>query len=309
MSRAQRLFFAFWFLIPLSALGQNLHLATDESPFFRDQYLQRVVIDGEPVDENSPAVASIVQVIVRGDEQTLRCTGVIVSSHFIMTSGHCLDISNSGVQIRFTHSEEDIISDVLDYRSVYKGPPTTGADAFVNGYLPYDRQRAFNFYDSIENRRRWVNFPEHSSQMMDLALIKVNRIPSGSRPLRFYQGDLSFRQEVVVVGYGINSRREEEVDSEAYFSYQRLIGFVQQESDNILGWQTYSPLYQTICYGDSGGPLLIRNQETQEWEILGILTATSNGCANSGFSTYPLSDELEFLTKEWVEQMNSTQEL
>lgn len=299
--------FGFLLLVSVSS-AQVIQIPEKTSPFLH-QRLHQIVIDGEPVNEASPGAHSIVQVIVRGAQNSSSCTGVVVSPRYIMTSGHCFNGEDPQVQIRFTHLQEEIILDALDYRFTNHAPSPRSGDLFVNGFLVYDRQKAFNFYETMGRQRTWSNFPEYSEVMIDLALVKINQLPSGAKPLRFYQGELSFRQDVVVIGYGINSRIEEEVDRKAYFAHQKLIGYVQNNPGNILGWQTYSTHFQTMCFGDSGGPLLIMNSETEEWEILGIQTAVINNCANSAFSTYPLSDHLEELTKRWVEEMNSSEEL
>lgn len=258
--------------------------------------LRNVVLDGHPVDEGSQIYRSTVRLNRYGANGEPRggCTGVIVSRDLIMTSGHCLDEDSMSVIVQYGIGGGRgfaVEQRALGYRSIH--PPISADKSgtkWKDGYLTFDQKSQQDFLENARTRQGWLNFapsePDTAIYFRDLALVKVSGIPAGFVPARFYTnlGDLRFKGEVLIAGYGLNSRWANKNDNGLRFAKQILIGHYTPDRRS-MALQYYSPGTQRTCYGDSGGAVFIRSEG--ELKILAIHRSGYNNCANSSWGVVP----------------------
>jgi hypothetical protein len=282
-------------LLPLMVVGSTAH-----AEFFADGF-KKVILDGNEAEENDPRApfTVFIEILDKNKIPMESCTGVIIEKDVIMTAGHCFDRPHTTARVYFGYkSKFDFISsrDSLDVktwrRQEYSGPGSGAADVVdqKDFDLKYTQKDQDNFYAKANSRTEWLNFfgsdIMNESSFYDLALIKIKSIPAGFRAIDLYRGTPAFKTPVYAAGYGRNSRINKENVKKLRWTELLLIGYYSMGEDyGISGYQAYSPLMKNICFGDSGGPIVI--QQGNELKLIGITARVYNNCANSAIMTSP----------------------
>ena len=252
-------------------------------------------LNGTPASADGETVQSVVSLEVESTDGSgsWGCTGFIVSKDLIMTSGHCLTGKLKPIKIKFgvggyrgfTHT---LYSSTYEY--VYANEfaaSGSGSSSWVNGYLAYSKKAREEFERELAQRKKWAYYNQENFNMVDFGLIKISQIPAGYGPAEFLQGQVRFRQTAVNVGYGINSRNQSENDGRLRWGLMQFTGFEVDEKYHITGFQLFSKddNDQSICMGDSGGPLFVRVDG--KLKVVGINTVVINKCAGAAWITNP----------------------
>lgn len=252
-----------------------------------------VVLGGVPVTNEGQTWKFTVRLIIEelDGKSISTCTGFLISKDLIMTSGHCLRRDNIQVRVLFgrggpagfTHK---IVS--REFRSTHMGTVSNQPSRWKDGFMPFNQKYHDDYMQTLASRQ---SFDEASNQQInlfvDLALIKINAVPEGYGPVRFYSGPMpEFRNRVIGVGYGTNSRFKEKQDDVLRWAPMELVGR-NMIKNKVYGWESYGRYGSSPgpCSGDSGSPLLIYN--SGEYQVLGVHTFGFNNCSAGRWSLNP----------------------
>jgi hypothetical protein len=314
-ARADIFWLLFILLTVLPAQGRSLEISNlPKEPMLGDrstveallpsQFHSRTVIGGVLAQPGNSFAPYIVEIDTLNGEGKVdgQCTGVIIDPKVILTAGHCLPEKGLGARVRFgLGGSRGYIKSVTSrlYVSSYEEWPTgtveqqeeeQGNELWVNGNLRYDRQDKIEFWRRAHARWEYVNFAgfeEYSERkFFDLALIKIDGIPDGFSPIRFYTGSVPFRTLVVVAGYGVDNRKRSKVRKSLKWSPQVVIGHATPPNKSTHAFQVYSPSGASMCMGDSGGPAFIL--ANGKVELLGLNILVDNICITSAWVNSPL---------------------
>ena len=260
------------------------------------QYLLPAVLDGSEATANDGLKKFTVFLEIMNSEGTKvlsNCTGIILDADIILSAGHCLKEDtlkirvNYGLGGRYGYTHKIM---AFGYRSYYPVRPTDGKSHFSSGYLTFDEQNRARYESEMANRKAFVNFADTNviakEEFRDIAVIRVPRIPKGYQKVARFSGDLSFRKKVIMAGYGTNSRQDDKNVRQLRWSEGEIVGHYTLNKEYTMGYQIYSPTRQQACFGDSGGPLFVQN-ENGDLQLLAVNSFVFNSCANSNWYMNP----------------------
>ena len=260
------------------------------------EYLYPAVLDGSESTANDGLKKFTVFLEIMNSEGTKaisHCTGIILDEDIILSAGHCLKDDTLKVRVNyglggrygFTHKVM-----ALGYRSYYPVRPTDGKSHFNSGYLAFDEQNRARYESEVVNRKAFFNFANQNiiakEEFRDIAVIRVPKIPKGYQKVTRFSGDLSFRQKVIMAGYGTNSRQDDKNVRQLRWSEGELVGHYTFNNEYTMGYQIYSPTRQQACFGDSGGPLFVQSQKGV-FQLLAVNSFVFNNCANANWYMNP----------------------
>ncbi|UYL09591.1 trypsin-like serine protease [Bdellovibrio sp. SKB1291214] len=259
-----------WVLLPLMLLAACSNKNTGPSPVAQGES----IINGKTADKDSDIVkATVALVMVDADRTRSFCTGTLVSKDIIITAAHCVEPIMSGYQMQvsfggetFTSKNEGELREIdrfYTYEMVY---PSAGHPEAV----------------------RTIN------DLKDIAVIKLlTTAPKWAIPATILgsEASLAVGQEVTVAGFG---RMKEDQAAMATELQQTQLKIQNIESKRIELDQTQGT---GACWGDSGGPALIRTE--QELIVIGVLSGATYGNQNchSGTVYTSLAGYKDFIQK------------
>ncbi len=223
------------------------------------------------------------------------CTGVIIAKDIVLSAGHCFKRSTAAVRVKFGLGGKAGFTDtIVSKKFLWSQPdaylePGTGPGLWADGKLTQDEASQARFESSIGSRAALQNFAGSTTvdyiKLLDLAVIRIDRLPAGYGPVKFYSGDVSYGMNVIGIGYGTNSRVSSELDNRLRWSNLSLIGHYTRDGEMTTAWEVYSKQRQLTCFGDSGGPLFVKTAEG--YQLLGTLLFVFNKCAESAWYLSP----------------------
>jgi hypothetical protein len=235
-----------------------------------------------------------------------RCSGVIIAPKLILTAGHCLKYRGLIIDVHFGLGGSNGFKEVIQSKTYVSSKIAAGeannsetaVDPFTDGFLAYNEAAYAAFVASAEARTKLENLSGEAfaseDEFRDLAVIKIDHLPKGYRPVRFfYPRDLKFGQPLISAGFGLSSRTQSKITIELKSIPQKLIGHATDSGNTTHALQIFSK-DGGICMGDSGGPTFI--EDNGELKLVGINDSVFNNCANSKWISLPLHYG-EFLLK------------
>lgn len=285
-----------------SASWANFDLGDEqfpENPFLALQH--DVVLNGTKVSSQS-ALASFTVLLEITDLKTKAtsfCTGIIIAQDMILTAGHCFKDYNKKVKVLFGSGGTTGFSHSVtsrQYLYVYNKVSKATYNPWRKDYLSYDKISKKNFDSEVASRTSFKNQNPGFNNFNDYALVKIPKIPAGYAPIPYYKGSApKLRQSVYVLGYGTNSRYQDQQNDQLNFAKMQVIDQSVTQG-RVIGWQIYDNKDNAaVCFGDSGGPLVVYTKAG--YQLLGVNVFVYNACANSGWSVNP-----RFFQKQ-IEQM------
>ena len=200
---------------------------------------------------------------------SFNCTGVLVAPRTILTAAHCLKKAK-GFTITFANN---------------------------------------NLRQTIITSKDFMIHPDYSgtskglSSRYDAALIFIDRDARGFIPLEASAESPEIGDEVEMVGYGYlgrnkktgkfipNKRRELDGLKAKILRKETEKGLLIYQNDKGL----------SSCAGDSGGPMVEKNEETGDFELVGITRGPVIGDKDSEYCTYRGEyTDYQFI-RDWVE--------
>ncbi len=180
------------------------------------------------------------------------CSAIVLSPQVVLTAAHCV---------------ENVLPENINL--------IEGVSPWLS---PLNPERWHQSTDILIHPKFKKNSPDY-----DLALLKLNRPLSGGSVVTIYDQDPN-QLFIALAGYGfrINSIRSGADDSsqsndvlknnsgELFYITQLL----QNYSVNNLTFFFEKSSAETVCIGDSGGPALIYNEQTQNFAALGLLSGS-----------------------------------
>lgn len=260
------------------------------------------VLNGTPVAENGQSDNFTVRLkIKKKDGSGSSCTGVIVGDDLVLTAGHCIDKSELKITIQFGRGGKNGFThevNAVRYTYLNNRPPSNGASRWSDGEMKFNEELQREFLATVQGLRSWRNGgPANNPKKIlfdDIGLVKIGRIPRGYSPVRVYGDRLQFKQELIVAGFGTNSRIQSENDDVLRFGRLEVIGHYSSPGEDTRGYEYFSPAGNNACAGDSGAPVLAKNA-FGELELVGLHIFSINSCANSGYSL-----KIDFY-RNWIE--------
>lgn len=290
------------------ALSENISGFADTTPGIESNHLYPVILDGRLAQSSDSFARYTVQVQAYSvDRSRLKnCTGVIIAEDMILTAGHCFESNGQNVTVRFGLAGENKFEwtfkstmysalfknqfffgplaasrepKVNEETQVNKPPSTTIVEGKLN--INYNEQKLF--YKKIENRQSLLNYAnikrdsDIDLNLTDYAVVRISKLPPGYQPIPFYQGTYEFGQDLYYVGYGRNHIENNKNQLALRWSKAHLIGHYTRSNDITKGFQVYSKEKKTMCFGDSGGPLIVKADGIDY--LVGINNFVFNRCA------------------------------
>jgi secreted trypsin-like serine protease len=185
------------------------------------------------------------------------CGASLIASRWVLTAAHCVvDESNSSLDVIINYAQLD---------------ESTGERLTVKHIIIHP------LYDNLTLDN-------------DLALLELNT-PSAQQPITFlssYSSQDSARKPVIALGWGTLSDTKNIYPTDLHQLDLSIVDNAEcsknlpDVTENMLCANTISAKGDT-CRGDSGGPLIVFDEESQSWRQAGI-TSWGIGCAISEFS-------------------------
>jgi hypothetical protein len=199
---------------------------------------------GTPVEDGRyPAVGMVV--VQTGDNRTSLGTGTLISRNVVLTAAHVIqDATTPGHIVFRTNVGADKVfsSRVLVYRT-HPGYISLGGDSVIT-----DDERGFMDTDTIE------------ASASDVALLLLDKPAPAEIPVYpLIEKNPQKGAEVTAIGFGWDEGKRSG-------NPRKLQGTLQflKEQDGALLFRTPKGSNQRTDHGDSGGPLLIKEGETEK---------------------------------------------
>lgn len=271
------------------------------------------IIDGDMVRPIDNLHRHIVRIIVtKSDNSTGICTGSIISRDIILTAAHCFPAGSKSAKVEFplAHTSAGfayhtkalnyrVLTDVSALPKSAPSPKNNSKRQKVkhSNYLHFNQQEVKSRNAKEATRTTWNNiyqeYNDGKKLLKDIALVKVGGIPRGYYPIRLYKGSVSFKQTLSAAGFGTSTRFKNRNKFDLKKADFSLIGMAAIKDRGIQGWQLHSPSSQNVCFGDSGGPLMLKIGG--EYQQVGVNVFGNKSCTNGSFATNVL------FYKDWIE--------
>ncbi len=217
------------------------------------------IIQGQPDGNRHPYVG------MAFNDQFL-CSGSMITSTVFLTAGHCTELfKDASLGQTWVTFQED-------------------ATSFPEDHL-VESAHTYPGYCGIDGGSCWPGLPRFASPDVGVLILAepVSLSRYGLLPEVNLVDSLSPRTPLIVVGYGIRDQ-ERDLDpgefAKRFFARTKLIENRSKTSDVVIKVAD-NPAKGGSCFGDSGGPHLLRDSDT----ILGVNSFGTNiNCAGVGYS-------------------------
>lgn len=254
----------FFLLISINYLNQSNFGLTQSAGEFIE--LDNYILNGHVVKEGDEISSHTVGIFNLNTNGV--CTGVIIGKTQIVTAAHYIHSRNSinDIEVRFG-------------LNIYNNYKVINASAIYEGnYIPSP-----NLSDD------------------DYALIILeNQIPSGFKPVRILSqaNQLHTNTNLWIAGFGISQHPTKDIDGDLKFG--RVMVKNRFYSNSIF---EISPLEQSGCHGDSGGPAFWVT-DNYEWILVGIFLGSNiktdkyEECSHDGI--YIHGETVYYFNKQYI---------
>lgn len=240
------------------------------------------VVGGSAADPGS--LPWLAQITVTEGQYTESCTGTVISSDLVLTAGHCVANETTGAfndpsQYTVTTGTEDLADPARQVSGV--------TQLFLDGYVP-----------STDDRD--VGILELATPTTAPAI----QLATSSASL--YAGD-----EVVIAGWGLTDPSDQSIPDQLQYASTvvQSPGFCATHGGSNFAFDaatelcTLDPPYydDSICFGDSGGPVIANDLQGEPGTPteIGVIDSTINNCSTTSPDYYARIDS--FLP--WADQL------
>jgi secreted trypsin-like serine protease len=205
------------------------------------------IIGGTPVQQGElRSVVFIEYLVPNGKHEIVACTGTVIAPRFVLTAAHCVWPEN----VRF---------DVANLRVIVGDVKVTGPDRRVLGVTRAIQHPDWDLYSG-----------RNDLALLELATpARVPAMPLASR--RFW----SPGEEATIAGWGKTDRQQKTLTYVMHRARTTVRGYPECRRDEVAAGQICArdaiADKSSNCFGDSGGPLLVRRASDHRLVEIGVL--------------------------------------